>query len=204
MKRKHKKQVDLWGLLAEGLELKNAQLAMVNAERRKQEEMVGKSLLPSRTDPGEKEFLTKFGVKFLDLMDDKGFQRVELPQGWKKVASGHQWLSMLVDNQGRERARIFYKHTYYDLMASLHLVPRYGLWEDPASRNPKGPSNIAATVIDGGEVLGQGEILFMTQPVEVVGSTLDKMRVYQQHKKEAYAWLNQKFPNWEDKFAYWD
>jgi len=179
---------------------------MENEEWRKQEEMVNQaSILPSKTDPGEKEFLAKCGVKFLGQVEDNElFQYVELPAGWKKVGAGHPWLTMLVDDQGRERARIFYKHTYYDQIASLHLVPRYGIWEDPTSRNPEGPSTIAATVIDGGEVLGQGEILFMTQPIKVIGSRLDKMRIYHQQIKEAYAWLDQNFPNWRDPLAYWD
>jgi hypothetical protein len=203
---KRKQQTDPWGFLLKALELKNAQLAMTNQVKLGQEQMVQQKTLPVQMQPeSAKQWLAKCGVKFLGQVEnDELFQSVELPPGWKKIASGHPWLSMLVDDQGRERARIFYKAEYYDRNASLSIQPRYGVLEDLNHEVPKGSDSIAATVMDGSSVLGTGEILFMTKPIGGVEGRKERFRAYYQAKKEAYTWLDQNFPENNDPFAYWE
>jgi hypothetical protein len=55
------------------------------------------------------------------------FYRATLPPGWKKVAMAHSYGSMLVDEQGRKRAEIFYKAAAYDREAFWSLNRRYGI-----------------------------------------------------------------------------
>jgi hypothetical protein len=62
------------------------------------------------------------GLKIDKTGHDPLFCRVELPAGWKKVATDHAMWSHLVDDHGRVRGKIFYKAAFYDRSAFLSLV----------------------------------------------------------------------------------
>ena len=60
------------------------------------------------------------GIKFGDPTDTL-FREAELPDGWKKQATDHSMWSIIVDENGVERAAIFYKAAFYDRRA--HIRP---------------------------------------------------------------------------------
>jgi hypothetical protein len=55
------------------------------------------------------------------------FYRATLPTGWKRLAMANSYGSMLVDEQGRKRATLFYKAAAYDREAFWSLDRRYGI-----------------------------------------------------------------------------
>jgi hypothetical protein len=114
-KRKPRKE-DEWDLLIRGLERGSSSRAIMDQEKTGQESFVESTTLP--TVISGKEILEAAGVKFLGLVEDDAlFQYVQLPAGWKKVATDHSMWSTLVDEKGRERASIFYKAASYDRRA---------------------------------------------------------------------------------------
>jgi len=62
------------------------------------------------------------GIVFGEKVDDL-FTSVTLPEGWHKEATEHAMWSKLIDDQGRERASIFYKAAFYDRSAFMSITP---------------------------------------------------------------------------------
>lgn len=93
-----------------------------------QQSFVSSETLPTDMQGDAKIVLKAAGVKFHGVVkDDPMFQYVELPAGWKKVATDHSMWSDLVDDKGRKRAGIFYKAAFYDRSAHLSVNRRYGI-----------------------------------------------------------------------------
>jgi hypothetical protein len=70
----------------------------------------------------DRDAFEAMGIKILDTPSkDSLFCHVELPNGWKKVATDHVMWTDLVDDQGVRRAKIFYKAAFYDRSARIEL-----------------------------------------------------------------------------------
>ena len=96
--------------------------AIVDQERRGQEQLVKSQQLPVK---GSKD-LEKFGVKLgSPLPDDKLFCMATLPEGWTKKGTDHDMWSSLLDTNGKEVASIFYKATFYDRDAFVSVKRDY-------------------------------------------------------------------------------
>lgn len=142
--------------------------------------------------------LEKLGFVFGTDADDL-FVNVTFPPGWNKKASDHSMWSYLLDDKGRERARIFYKAAFYDRSAHLTLNRRYVckrtyLGEDlkPANGNP---TRVQHTVHDTGVnvALFDGGITGYSDYAN--GDA---------HDKRCKEWLLENFPQADDPTAYWD
>ena len=156
------------------------------------------NILPRQKHSDERKKLDAMGVKFGANVDDL-FVTVTLPPGWTKQATDHSMWSHLLDDKSRVRAMIFYKAAFYDRSADLQLKRRYGIEtfnNCDAQGNPVEDRNSAyrsVTVTDCGK------------SIHVVG--IWQSRDYEASRaleKQAQAWLNERFPNWEDETAYWD
>ncbi len=181
---------------------------VADEERKGQQDFLtsASEMLPAEVEPeGAKEVLEKAGVEFLGPADDELFQLVRLPAGWKRVASGHPWLSMLIDDQDRERARIFYKPNHYQRVASLILAPRFGIHESCHDTSQlESEAEYLAYVTDGGVVTDCGKTLHVTEVAELEGDRLQRYRITRQLIKQARVWLDENYPDWMDSFAYWE
>lgn len=161
-----------------------------------QRSFVSSETLPTDMGGDTKAVLEAAGAKFLDVIeDDPIFQYVELPEGWKKVATGHSMWSDLVDNKGRKRAGIFYKAAFYDRSAHISVNRRYGISID---YNRLDAEKVAVAMVTDGDA-----VIFTT---DSVGFEDDKARYDAEDKALALAvaWLNEHYPNWEDASAYWN
>ena len=91
-------------------------------EKAGQVQLVASDVLPTESLYGAREKLEAAGCVFGEpVEDDPLFTPVTLPPGWKKVGTEHDMWSSVVDDQGRERASIFYKAAFYDRKA--HIMP---------------------------------------------------------------------------------
>lgn len=148
------------------------------------------------------------GVKFLGPVEgDPLFQYVELPIGWNRAQTNHSQLSVLVDDNNRERARIFYKAGYYDRKAALILVGRYGIRElsyfIKEVVGETGP--IVREITDGGVVNAtSGKTLHRVEVTPVTNGHKDRFRAYREATKQAETWLSANYPEWQNPIAYWD
>lgn len=105
---------------------------IVAQEARGQKDFVNASTLPKDGGMGKdsRETLELFDIKVIGDMDDI-FYNVELPIGWHKEATDHNMWNKLIDEQGRQRASIFYKAAFYDRHAHISFEYRYRANHEP-------------------------------------------------------------------------
>lgn len=178
------------------------------SEKRGQTALVDSDVLPRKFNIGSREELEQMGVVFGENADDL-FVYVTLPDGWKREATDHSMWSKLFDDQGRERVSIFYKAAFYDRDAHNSIVKRFNAssmpidgWDDPEHRSKEWVG-----VVKDGE-----EIIMRTLPLEPEPADIKENRdewTQWQRKKDALVdqavdWLNDRFPDWKNRLAYWD
>lgn len=84
-------------------------------EARGQDQLCLSAMLPTKISDNDKAILEAAGVKFGEPeKNDPLFCKAELPAGWSKQPTDHSMWSKLVDENGIERASIFYKAAFYD------------------------------------------------------------------------------------------
>lgn len=170
-------------------------------EAQGQRSFVGSDTLPTDigrySDYNTKAILEAAGVKFLGVVEgDDMFQYVDLPRGWKKMATDHSMWSKLVDDKGRERASIFYMAAFYDRSAHMSLSTRFGVRRDYDRQDNE---NVAvAHVMDGSKVV------HTTEPIQLPTDDRKKYKVAEQADKVAVEWLDKNHPDWRNPGAYWD
>jgi len=143
------------------------------------------------------EALQAAGVRFLGVIKgDPLFQHVQLPAGWKLIATDHHMHLDLLDQHGRKRAEIFYKEKSTDRQARMCLTTRYWIELDYSN---EAVDNIAiAYVRDGQEIIHTvGPIAVFHHPFVLDDGTLCIT-------EKAVRWLNRRFPVWCDPARYWD
>lgn len=84
-----------------------------------QKMLVESTLLPKDLFP-DREVWEQEGFVFGEDHDDL-FVNVNLPVGWKKVATDHSMWSNIEDAEGLPRVAIFYKAAFYDRRANATL-----------------------------------------------------------------------------------
>lgn len=188
--------------------------AILLQEAAGQRQLAESDILP--TDMGHdgktRATLEGYGVKFLGVVaGDPMFQNVELPPGWKKIPTDHSMWSKLIDDQGRERAAIFYKAAFYDRSAHLHLTRRFSVNRDWERKDV-----CAMSVADAGTVIHVFDPVPLDEPVfPGHGATNQAKEEYRRaylkavEKRDAFCktcedWLTAKYPEWRDPSKYWD
>lgn len=156
-------------------------------EARGQQALVRESILPKIILGASVEQLAAMGFCFGTDVDEL-FVECKLPTGWFKRAKNHAWESELVDDKGRVRARLHYKAAFYDRKAFMIMVQRFTV-----HLHGKGTSDGArhASVKDG----------------DIIILDLGEWNDYDQYNEldaSACAWLNEHYPDWRDRQAYWD
>ena len=147
------------------------------------------------------DIMAEVGIILGEQVDgDPIFQHATLPSGWEKRGTDHSMWSKLYDEQGRERARIFYKAAFYDRSAHISFNTRYFVereWIEDNSEYRRLPATWLVTDRATGEVLHK-----------VIAKASDNEREkYQQDDKasdKASAWLAEHYPDHENEAAYWD
>jgi len=165
-----------------------------------QKSLVNSDTLPTdigrHSDYNEKAILEAAGVKFLgEVEGDPMFQYVELPPNWRKAPNDHPMWSKLVDEKGRERARIFYKAAFYDRSAHMSLTTRFHIECDYDRQEKNGEVVMNVFDID--------KNIYTTNPINLP----DKREIYKVAKQAgilAATWLEKKYPDWKNPGAYWD
>lgn len=160
-----------------------------------QRSFVNSTTLPSDMGDGGREGLETAGVVFGEPVEgDPMFTYVTLPDGWKKVATGHSMWSDLVDDKGRKRASIFYKAAFYDRSAFLRIERRFTMREDYEREDA-----IVVRAFDG------SEIVFTSQEYPYAERYSEEYSSQRQKAlDEVSAWFAEHWPDWENAGAYWD
>lgn len=87
-----------------------------------QRQLVESEVLPTDLNGDSKEDFVALGFEFGEEVNgDPLFQKVKLPNGWKKKGGDHDMWSSVVDDKGRERVAVFYKAAHYDRRAHMNI-----------------------------------------------------------------------------------
>lgn len=165
-----------------------------------QRAFVANETLPKECLYCTRKQLEQMGIVFGEDAGDL-FMRVQLPEGWSKIATDHSMWSKLVDDKGRERATIFYKAAFYDRRAHIGLTRRFSFnvqpvcgWEQKFD-NETEPR--ICVVTDGGEAIWQSEEVKPSPEIEWfrLDTVLNPLGL---------AWISEHYPDWQDPLAYWD
>ncbi len=180
--------------------------AIERSEARGQELLVNSETLPHKFNSGTREQFEKMGIVFGEKADDI-FSFVTLPQGWKKVATDHSMWSKLFDEQGRERASIFYKAAFYDRDAFLNISRRFSYSYRPVLGYEHPDYRKGSWV---GVVTDCNNIIWKTaeiEPEQEYKADKDIWLAWSDKRdkltQEARRWLETNYPKWESPLAYW-
>lgn len=177
-------------------------------EKRGQVAFVANQTLPLEFNHGKKSDLERFGVVFGEPIDDL-FQAVSLPPGWTKQATEHSMWSKLIDDEGRERASIFYKAAFYDRSAHISLARRYSYQVAPVSgwEGDYKKSEWHCIATDGDTVIWQSDERAGVEPEyseETRAIWLEWRACKESLDKIGKQWLDAHYPDWQSVTAYWD
>ncbi len=183
--------------------------AIMAQEAQGQQKLVNSTALPKKGL--ERELFEQMGVVIGDDIDDL-FIEAQLPKGWRKVATNHAMWSKLLDEQGRERASIFYKAAFYDRDAHISLMRRFSCRVEPVrgwDANYK-QSEWWCEVYDGDVSIWQSESIEAEPEYNLDDSEAKRAAWLRwQERKSALgelgkAWLDEHYPDWNNPLAYWD
>ena len=127
---------------------------------------------------------------------DPLFRRAKLPQGWQKVPPDehHPTITVIVDDQGRQRGSVYFNNTPSDRTARLDLQTRFSV----SLRGYELDERITCDVLDAGTAI------FSTPPVDRCDDHLEDVRHENKARQEATTWLDDHYPDWRNPAAYWD
>jgi hypothetical protein len=172
-------------------------------EERGQQDFVNSAVLPHKFNFCTMEQFTEMGIVFGGKVDDL-FSNATLPDGWRKEATNHSMWSKLIDDQGRERASIFYKAAFYDRDAFLNITQRYSCHVEPINGWDADTEYWHCTVTDCGNAIWISEQIGpepdSKAPRDVCVKWYDKK---DELAKVGHAWLDDHYPDWKNPLAYW-
>lgn len=93
--------------------------AIIASEKAGQAAIVNEEMLPVDIRGISSNELGLLGFKFGEPVNEL-FVKATLPAGWYKEGSNHDMWSYIYDDQGRQRASIFYKAAWYDMSAVMY------------------------------------------------------------------------------------
>lgn len=144
----------------------------------------------------------QMGIKIISEYDDL-FVTVELPTGWEIKATDHTMWNDLIDNNGRLRAKFFYKAAFYDRDAFINFETRYKVeathvapWD--ADYEVWKKSDYHGIVKDGDTVIFETIHIPATEDYD-----LDR-KIEEGLYDKATAYLKENFPDYKNIHAYWD
>jgi hypothetical protein len=159
--------------------------------------------LPVNGTKGREDEWKTLGFEFGEPEDDELFRPVlKQPDGWHLKSEGHDPRHMiLLDNKGRRRGTMFYKNAFYDRKADIRLEPRLSVEYHPDFDNK------TKLVVDAAHSIFEDKrtvftVLFSFD--EPMKDGEDQWAYADRARTACVKWLNERYPDWKSKVAYWD
>jgi hypothetical protein len=215
------------------MEGENPSKAIENQERRGQQAVVRKQILPKRVNDNSLPYeIRSNGVKInmeweeihkivtqnnieytkqqyermgITIIDeyDDLFWNVTLPEGWEIKATDHSMWNDLFDNKGRKRANFFYKAAFYDRDAFISFRTRFSCLVDHIA-DIHSEYEIWKKSDYQGTVKDGEEVIFSTECVPVTGNYGGDDKVRKQLRKKLDLYMAENYPDYKDINSYWD
>jgi len=120
------------------------------------------------------------------------------PEGWRIVSPEDDPRHMvLLDAEGRHRAKMFYKRAAYDRCAMIHLIRRLSVRNAELGMPPKDLGPVDVAIIDHAVAFPLSKVV-----AHFKGDPADPFRM--RAIAEATRWLDEHYPDHQDPTAYWD
>lgn len=161
--------------------------------------MLASNNLPKSGLVEYREALEQLGFVFgVDI--DEVLIAVTLPEGWRKECDDNfdRRHNKLVDSQGRKRAHVFIKTTYYDYTGYVSWNSRFSVAVIVEDGRDKYDLKENEEVPFVGVVMDGGTEIHRTEAKVTTDSDSEELR------REASEWLMAKYPNADMPFAHWD
>jgi len=171
--------------------------AIENQERNGQADAINSSKLPIDGTLDKQTTWEALGFVFQDV-DDELFVNVIMPTGWRfvKHPEGDARHSLLLDDQGRTRAGMFYKAAFYDTKANIYLTRRFSVDSHASTK----PDIVLVNVLD--NAFTPPKVIMQSEEIEVPADKQAfevRMSAAQKMRDE----LSKQYPDWEKPEAYW-
>lgn len=136
--------------------------------------------------------------------DDPLFRPANLPEGWRKRATGHAMHSDILDDQGFARVGMFYKAAFYDRKAHLSLNRRLTIGIDMREDFDPNKRNRVIQAAMPAEEDGRDRFLILARfDLEVAEDDAEKWDKFGKLEATAQRWLDAHYPDHMDPLAYW-
>jgi len=174
----------------------NAGQAIERQEKQGQKDACKAQQLPinGTSSPSQRFIWERLGFVFGDEVEDL-FVNVTFPKGWDLRPTEHSMWSDLRDEEGRIRAKMFYKAAFYDRDATISLCARFTINQYDSDRD-----NLVRISVYDGDALKQ-------EPIHVIETECDdpktRWKVRDKLTQQAKDWLNETYPDWANPLAYW-
>jgi len=151
------------------------------------------AMLPKRFMPDvtREQVTTATGIVFHEDHDEV-FVNVTLPQHWEIVATDHNMWTTLLDEQGGQRARIFYKAAFYDRNGYTSFCQRYEVFV--AYNDAQETRTIYVRDNKFNKLVYEAGMCF---------SNAKGYKEYDRLQDQAVDWLKRNYPDFREPFAYW-
>lgn len=143
---------------------------------------------------GDREILEKMGLTVLPNKDNQFLTEAILPVSWYSKIYNHYW-SYICDEKHRQRISVFIKCEIWDTRGYIDILTVFDA----------GKEYVGETEDCIGIVKKEGETIYQTEIVKQ--EKLSKERKEYASiiaRQKAVEWLNKKYPDWENRLAYWD
>lgn len=182
-------------------------------EKRGQTELVHSELIPRLHVPDEQLLAVGFTLGPM-IADDRLFRKATLPTGWKRRPSDHSMWSYIDDQQGRQRASIFYKAAFYDRDAHMSLCNRFHI-EKVYFKGAETYKYVQHRVTDCGNIVFTSTQYTHANPEHAIFSNknstvlhnafwCDDDQLHLTAVNECKAWLTENgFPDYSNPTLYW-
>lgn len=172
--------------------------AIENQERNGQADAINSSKLPIDGTLDKLATWESLGFVFQDKDEDELFVNVIMPTGWHfiKHPEADSRHSLLLDEQGRRRAGMFYKAAFYDTKANIYLTRRFSV-DGYASTKP---NTVLVNVLD--NAVTPPKVIMQSEEVEVPADKQNfevRMPMMQAMREQ----LSKQYPDWDNPKAYW-
>jgi hypothetical protein len=150
-------------------------------------------------DHDSMQFLEDMGIKFLKERErGKPFFPVELPKGFFVRKTDDKRRTEVVDNKGRVRIKIFSHRPFFGMNNTFMTIEkRYNIVFDLYKLQNE--DILVANVLDGAD---KNKIVFFTKSIKI-NEKFEISSLEFGLKQEAWTWLGENHPDYENPQAYW-
>lgn len=151
-----------------------------------------------------KECYDRLGITVLSESGNAMYS-VQLPDGWTIESTDHPMWNNLLDDKGRNRAKVFYK-ACCGIMdeADITFNTRYYIFVDTVSQEGDWRQKMESGYIGYIKDRDNDSVIYQTDKFEGTTEVLNDSDIRRDVRKVLEKYMEKNYPEYEDIFAYWN